>query len=1457
MTQKLKKFVAIATLMASVMMVAAPSPAYALTADELAEQIATLTEQLAALTAQLGELEGDEEEEEAAAVTIEGCEISSFDRNLKEGMSGDDVKCLQIVMNSDPDTKLGDEGAGSPGNETSYFGPITKAGVIKFQEKYADEVLASWGLTAGTGFVGSTSRTKLDELLTGGAGEVAEEEEEEEGVCSEITDAVECVTADCSWNATTDVCSGVVAEEDEDVEEGDEEEEAAVEYSVTLADGNPVAAVLMSSSAYNEVLRVKISAGPDADVDITSITVERFGITVDARVAGVLIQDEDGNRHGNVYTLSEKVAAIVFSSNPISIAAGESVDISVLVHLDATANTGTIGMKITAMSDDPSGLPVSSNVFSLASSSGILGAITAKVVNVASSSRSIDIGVTQQLLTRFQLAETSSAEDVYLKKLTLYNNGNTVDEDVANWDLVSHAGAILATVEQSDGKYIEFDLSNDPYEIPKGTSRNFSVYLDAVSGSSRTIQGVIMNDYDLVLEGEDTGAKLLASALDVAGASSSFPIGNLGAVAGYNLLTLAPGELIANASYDTPAGFVAAGGTNVTLAKFDLKATGEDMEVRSMEIYFSTLVATDKGSDGANNPNDMFSGVITLQTSDGVSRWSETVSASQPVEVAGTAETMSSYFTITAGTTETISIVGNLRTDITASDSFTWSIKDIVVKRLTTGDYTTKVSTAVAASTLTGSTGDLTVVRTTAWGNQTLVIGGGMSEAKIGSYIFQTGSAEGVNISMIVVDIADNTGVTNMMLKVGATQIGSTITSPATANNSFSAGGELDITASSQAQVDVYADLTSSAVNPTTTMNDGDVEGIGASSQQDVASSGTISGQTISVISTGFLTVATGTNPISAVLHAGDTEVPLLGIKFTAVYESVKIEELVLQALNGDGNWTNLTLKKGATVIKSGVSFVNNVATFSGLTEVVPYGSATYQVVADTTYANTLVSADLSSLSFGSVLARGVSSNTEIVESVTTTELASASSTVDYNVGEIVFDSEAMDNYGIVTTALADGSDLVGDGIVTSVVEVAAVADLLAVTESLTKFPGTTACAISSTVCTFTTSIGDIVYLYDATAAADSSFAIVTTADATIDADSTLNGVGLDGDGGVLAVTMDAGDLLVKLANTSYESNMGASTQAYVVGDVVAYYDADTATTGGFYVVTTARSAAYDLTGAGDTLDLRGEADVSAVTYAAAATDYLVKLTTVSTEAPTIGTTAATYDYNVGDIVYIYDATAENTASGFYVVKTALRKGDTWASGSLGTAVTLATNDMITKALADDVVDSNIMTMHDGEPIISLNSGSPATGSQILGANQVMAIYDIKAEGGDVLVKSLTIKTDGSGNAHAATTVIQIYVGGSLAGTGTQVSNEIKITLDTPVDISKDETVAFTVKVDTGSGWSVGETLLAMIDGTKGQTGAGIEWYYASLQSGTAPSLASPVSITDSELPINGNIFSY
>ena len=133
------------------------TPVAEMTVAEIRARIVEITALIAQLQAQLNELLG--------VPAIEGCAITNFSRTLKQGMSGNDVKCLQIILNSASDTRVAQTGVGSSGNETNYFGSLTKAAVIKFQEKYVTDVLAPWNLTSGTGLVGSTTRDKLNSLL--------------------------------------------------------------------------------------------------------------------------------------------------------------------------------------------------------------------------------------------------------------------------------------------------------------------------------------------------------------------------------------------------------------------------------------------------------------------------------------------------------------------------------------------------------------------------------------------------------------------------------------------------------------------------------------------------------------------------------------------------------------------------------------------------------------------------------------------------------------------------------------------------------------------------------------------------------------------------------------------------------------------------------------------------------------------------------------------------------------------------------------------------------------------------------------------------------------------------------------------------------------------------------------------------------------------------------------------
>ncbi len=89
----------------------------------------------------------------------------SFISNLKKGITDIAVKYLQMILNQNKDTQLAETGIGSLGNETTYFGSLTEKAVIKFQEKYKDSVLSPWNFTNGTGFVGKTTREKLNELI--------------------------------------------------------------------------------------------------------------------------------------------------------------------------------------------------------------------------------------------------------------------------------------------------------------------------------------------------------------------------------------------------------------------------------------------------------------------------------------------------------------------------------------------------------------------------------------------------------------------------------------------------------------------------------------------------------------------------------------------------------------------------------------------------------------------------------------------------------------------------------------------------------------------------------------------------------------------------------------------------------------------------------------------------------------------------------------------------------------------------------------------------------------------------------------------------------------------------------------------------------------------------------------------------------------------------------------------
>jgi len=90
-------------------------------------------------------------------VQVTKATLTEFKSELKLGSKGAEVTALQTCLARDPEVY-------PEGQITGNFGAQTKTAVIRFQEKYREDILAPGGLTQGTGTVSKNTRAKLNEI---------------------------------------------------------------------------------------------------------------------------------------------------------------------------------------------------------------------------------------------------------------------------------------------------------------------------------------------------------------------------------------------------------------------------------------------------------------------------------------------------------------------------------------------------------------------------------------------------------------------------------------------------------------------------------------------------------------------------------------------------------------------------------------------------------------------------------------------------------------------------------------------------------------------------------------------------------------------------------------------------------------------------------------------------------------------------------------------------------------------------------------------------------------------------------------------------------------------------------------------------------------------------------------------------------------------------------------------
>lgn len=127
---------------------ATPTPAPASTSELLA-----LVAQLKSLISLYESLGGKVAAETKALLAAFPTPGASFTRNLQVGMTGNDVKALQVWLNTNG-YQVASSGPGSPGNETSRFGAATRAALIKFQK--------AKGIFPAVGYFGAKTRAAVN-----------------------------------------------------------------------------------------------------------------------------------------------------------------------------------------------------------------------------------------------------------------------------------------------------------------------------------------------------------------------------------------------------------------------------------------------------------------------------------------------------------------------------------------------------------------------------------------------------------------------------------------------------------------------------------------------------------------------------------------------------------------------------------------------------------------------------------------------------------------------------------------------------------------------------------------------------------------------------------------------------------------------------------------------------------------------------------------------------------------------------------------------------------------------------------------------------------------------------------------------------------------------------------------------------------------------------------------------
>ncbi|MFH1232320.1 MAG: hypothetical protein V1651_00440, partial [Patescibacteria group bacterium] len=262
---------------------------------------------------------------------------------------------------------------------------------------------------------------------------------------------------------------------------------------ISLDSSSPKADFLAINTRDNlvAIFNLKTSNKP---IEIRNLVLNLKGLFNTDLIKEIYLTNENDAQYSGSYSLQNRQASFHFNSKPLVVSPGEIRKVKVYINFndsssDVTNNTIQIAINQAENIDGikvVGAFPLLSETFKLVAGGNFLGKVVASEQSLNISNNEVIVGSTEKNVGKFNFAETSGVEDVFIKELKFVNSGSARADSLNNFKLKNKDGQVVATAEKliNDNELI-FKLNN--YKIKKGSSETFTILTNVIDGEKSKI----------------------------------------------------------------------------------------------------------------------------------------------------------------------------------------------------------------------------------------------------------------------------------------------------------------------------------------------------------------------------------------------------------------------------------------------------------------------------------------------------------------------------------------------------------------------------------------------------------------------------------------------------------------------------------------------------------------------------------------------------------------------------------------------------------------------------------------------------------------------------------------------------------------------------------------------------------------------------------------------------------